>query len=111
MQKTYVLFIALLVPAILVAGCTGNASDTSKEQTVHENITSAIGNSWYMNEHQTTLDPSSIRLLNVTPYGMETTQEFEFNTTDGVMHKGSMYLYDNNSSNVHIMEIDGEYPV
>lgn len=110
MQKTYVLFIALLVPAMLVAGCTGNASNAAKEQTVHENISSAIGNSWYMNEHHTTLDPSSIRLLNVTPYGMETTQSFQFNTTDGVTHTGSVYLYNNNSSNVHLMEIDGEYP-
>jgi len=110
MQKTYVLFIALLVPAILVAGCTGNASNTAKTQTVYENITSAIGNSWYMNEHHLTLDPSSIRLLNVTPYGMETTQSFQFSTTDGVMHTGSAYLYNNNSSNVRLMEIDGEYP-
>lgn len=110
MQKTYALFIALLIPAMLVAGCTGNAGNSTKELPVHDNITSAIGNSWYMHEHHTTLDPSSIKLLNVTPYGIETTQCFQFNTTDGVMHTGSVYLYNNNSSNVRIMEIDGEYP-
>jgi hypothetical protein len=110
MQKTYVLFIALLIPALLVAGCTGNAGNSTKELTVYDNITSAIGNSWYMNEHHTTLDPSSITMSNSTPYGMETTQNFQFKTTDGAMHTGSAYLYDNNSSNVRIMEIDGEYP-
>jgi hypothetical protein len=95
---------------MLVAGCTGNAGNTAKKQTVYDNITSAIGDSWYLNEHHATLVPSSIKLLNVTPYGMETTQSFQFNTTDGVTHTGSVYLYDNNSSNVRIMEIDGEYP-
>jgi hypothetical protein len=95
---------------MLVAGCTGNAGDSKKEMTVYDNVTSAIGNSWYLNEHHTILDPSSIKVLNVTPYGMETTESFKFNTTDGVMHTGTMYLYENNSSNVRIMEIDGTYP-
>jgi hypothetical protein len=110
MQKTYLLFIALLVSAILVAGCTGNAGTSTKELTVYDNITTAIEGSWYLNEHHLDLDPSSVMMLNMTPYGMETTQSFQFKTTDGSMHTGSMYLYENNSSNVRIMEIDGEYP-
>lgn len=106
MQKTYVLFIALLIPALLVAGCTGSLGNSVK----NDNITGAIGTSWYMHEHHTTLDPSSIKLMNVTSYGIETAQGIQFNTTDGVMHTGTLYLYGNNSSSVRVIEIDGEYP-
>ena len=106
MQKTYMLFIALLIPALLVAGCTGSLGNSAK----NDNITGAIGTSWYMHEHHTTLDASSIKIVNVTSYGIETADSIQFNTTDGVMHTGTLYLDDNNSSSVRVMEIDGEYP-
>ena len=106
MQKTYLLYIALLIPAVLVAGCTGSLGNSVK----NNNITNAIGTSWYMHEHHTTLDPSSIKLMNLTSYGIETAQSIQFNTTDGVTHTGTIYLVGNNSSSARVMEIDGEYP-
>jgi hypothetical protein len=109
-QKTYLLFISLLIPAMIVAGCTGNLGNSGKNLIVHDNITTAIETSWYLHEHHTTLDPSSIKLVNVTSYGIETADSIQFKTTDGVVHTGTLYLDDNNSSSVRIMEIDGEYP-
>lgn len=95
---------------MFVAGCTGHVGNSAKNMIVYDNVTSAIETSWYMHEHHTTLDPSSIKLMNVTSYGIETAQSVQFKTTDGVMHTGTMYLSENNSSAVRVMEIDGEYP-
>ena len=105
-----VIFLALLIFAIVIQGQGGYSADAHANKTIDKNITEVISDSSYLTDNHLKLDASSIKLVNQTPYGIETQQDFIFKATDGSEHNCSAYMYNNDPSDMRIMTIDGISP-